>query len=250
MLPWQNYQPRHLPHCACRPVKRTAPTRKAVTSHRLCCFALRRSGARSFVRSTTASLLWAPAKNQRSVFRGERRCSGTREFCRFRRNEGCGTCIDKVAQGVGTPTFTLYRSSARRRNRRALVSALAGVARSEAERAGRGAGIVQVCSAKQQKTRLNGERLPLPDKKVFLLDRPRPVLFFKKENGGRNRSPAGMPSPARFRTEEDVTVKPFSGRDSPSWSPGNKIAPFPAKKSRTIPRQLLPGDCFFAKNPL
>ena len=27
--------------------------------------------------------------------------------------------------------------------------------------------------------------------KVFLLDRPRPVLFFKKENGGRNRSPAG-----------------------------------------------------------
>ena len=40
----------------------------------------------------------------------------------------------------------------------------AQVARSEAERAGREAGIVQACSAKQQKARSNGEILPLFDR--------------------------------------------------------------------------------------
>ena len=64
------------------------------------------------LRSITTPSPWGPAEKQRSVFRGERRRSGTSKFCRLRRNEGCGTCADEVA-------------------------------RSEAERAGQEAGTVQ-----------------------------------------------------------------------------------------------------------
>ena len=134
----------------------------------------------------------SPAENQQSVFRGERRHSGTREFCRFRRSEGSGTCVDGVAHGA--PASILHRSSARRRNRRALASAPAGVARSEAERAGRGAGIVQVCSAKQQKTRLNGGMLSLfgRNSALFFWTVHGPFSFRQgeKKMGGGNRPPA------------------------------------------------------------
>ena len=39
----------------------------------------------------------APAGAQRSGSGGERRRSGTSEFCRLRRNERCVTCVDEVA---------------------------------------------------------------------------------------------------------------------------------------------------------
>ena len=71
----------------------------------------------------------------------------------------------------------------------------ARVARSGAERAGREAGVVQVCSAKQQKTWLNGEILSLfgRNSALFFWTVHGPFSFRQgeKKMGGGNRSPAG-----------------------------------------------------------
>ena len=107
----------------------------------------------------------------------------------------------------------------------------AGVARSGAERAGRGVGIVQVCSAKQQKARLNGEKLPMPGKKFFSWTGRGPFSFSKKRMGGGTVPSAGTagthPSPGRRKREK--TVPPAGTAGFPPRpglkNPGNETAP-------------------------